>query len=159
MVKEHIQMKAYNDVSNNQKLRIILEIDMYLPCSPGPAPSSRTANTFPLYTSSEEAPNDNPLSTYIINGWFVTAGRMFQRAQKKAVRCCCLINAVGRGKERVPAVSLSLWPCPFHPLPQHTTAPTLKLATSNRKVQVLPSMHFRRGIERQPVIHENGCGL
>ena len=59
---------------------------------------------------------------------------MFQRAEG----CAALLpNAIGRGKERVPAVSLSLWPCPLHPLPQNNTAPTLKLATSNRKAQVL----------------------
>ena len=37
MMKEHIQMKAWNDVSNNQKLRI-LDVP---PCSLGPAPSIR----------------------------------------------------------------------------------------------------------------------
>ena len=65
---------------------------------------------------------------------FVTAARMFQRAEGCAV---LLPGAIGRGQERVPAVPLSLWPCPIHPLPQNTTAPTLKLATSNRTVQVL----------------------
>ena len=58
-------------------------------------------------------------------------------------------KAVGRGKERVPAILLSLWPCPLRPLLPNTSAPALNLATSNRKGQLLPPKHFRRGIERQ----------
>ena len=79
--------------------------------------------------------------------------RTFQRAEGCAV---LLPDAIGRGKERVLAVPLSLWPCPLHSLPQHATARTVKLATSNRTVQVLPPIPFRRGIERQPAIHKNG---
>ena len=101
-------MKACNDVSNNQKLRIL---DVPGPCSPGPAPSSRKGHAPPPYTS-EKASNDNALST-LINGWFVTAARKFQRGEGCAV---LLPNAIGRGKERVPGPSRSLqmWPCPLN---------------------------------------------
>ena len=119
---------------------------MYLP-GPGPAPFSRKGQVpGPIHfrRSIERPPAVH------INGGFATATRMFQRVEGCAV---LLPNAIGRGKERVPAVSLSPWPCPLHPLPQSTTAPTPILATSNRKGQVLPHKHFRRGIERQPAIH------
>ena len=60
---------------------------------------------------------------------------MFQRAEGCAV--LLLLNAIGRGKERAPAVSLSLWPYPLNPSPKNTTAPTPILATSNRKGLVI----------------------
>ena len=128
------------------------EYQMYLPVLLTLPPPAARAKSSPPYTS-EEASNDNPLDIHIINGWFATAARMFQCAEGCAV---LLPDAIGRGKERVPAVSLSLWLCPLYPIPQNTTAPTLNLAISNRTVQVLPPIHFRRGIERQPAIHING---
>ena len=68
-----------------------------------PLPTARGPSPFPPYTP-EAASNENPLSIRI-NGWFVTAALMFQRAEGCAV---LLLNAIGLGEERVPAVSLSL---------------------------------------------------
>ena len=96
---------------------------------------------------------ERQLAARVINGWFVTAARCFNA--QKAVRCCCLLLSVVARKESPPSRSLC-GPALITPLPQNTTTPTLKLATSNRKGQVLPPIHFRRGIERQPAIHKNG---
>ena len=57
---------------------------------------------------------------------------------------------IGRGKERDPAVSLSLWLCPRDPLLRSTTAPIPNLTISNCKGEDSPLKHFRRIIERQP---------
>ena len=71
--------------------------------SPGSAPSSRKGQVLsPIHfrRSIEQQP-----AVHILNGWFVTDACIFQRAEGCAV---LLLNAIGRGKKRVPAVSLSL---------------------------------------------------
>ena len=139
-------MKAWNNVPNIKVYEY-----MYLPLLLALPPPAARAKSSPLYTLRRGI--ERQPAVHIINGWFVTAARMFQRAKGYAVLLPIMLS-VGARKESPP--SRSLWPCPLHLLPQNTTAPTLKLVTSNRKGQVLPPIHFRRGIEGQPAIHKNG---
>ena len=112
---------------------------MYLPVLHAIPPPAARVNSSPpkrFRRSIERQPAAH------VNGYFVTAASIiFQRAEGCAV--LLLGTGIGCGKERVPAVSLSLWLYPFHPLPSNTTiAPTPNLSTSNCNAKVLPPKHF-----------------
>ena len=87
-------------------------------------------------------PNNNPLSIYI-NGWFVTATRMFQRAEGCAVLLLFNTAIIGRGvvagKESPPSCSPRCDSAIFTPSPKTLPLPplTLPLPTA-RKGRILP---------------------
>lgn len=90
-----------------------------------------------------------------IDGWFATAARIFQRAKGCAV--LLFDTAIGRVKETVPAVLLSLWlSAHFTPSAQLLVCVlTPSLATYIRQDQALLPRHFRRNMERQLAVHVN----
>ena len=118
---------------------------MYFPVLLALPPPAARAKSPPLYTVHFRRLIERQPAVHIINGWSVTAARILQRAEGGAVLLPKKMLSVVVGKESPPSRSLC-----------GPTAPALKVATSNRKVQVLPPIHFRRGIERQPAIHKNG---
>ena len=101
--------------------------DVYLPVFLALPPRTARAKPSPPFVHFRRSIERQPAVHTCINGWFVTAARMFQRAEaQKAVRYCCLMLSVVASKESPPSRSLC-GPSLFAPSPKTPPLPPLRL--------------------------------